>query len=61
MNAEVKKLNPYARRNTIQARVDEEELREITKKAQSYFDGDISRLIRESLRAYKPAKRALTK
>jgi len=58
---ETKKLNPYTKRNLVQARVDLDEMREILMKAEMYFGGDVSRLVRESLRAYRPIKKGPAK
>lgn len=52
-----KKLNPYAKRNRIEARVDNEELREILTKAQLYCGGNLSDFVREAALKYKPTKK----
>ena len=53
----VKKLNPYTKRNRIEARVDNEELREILTKARLYCGGNLSLYVREAVLKYKPVKK----
>lgn len=57
MIEEKKKQNPYAKRNRIEARVDNEEMQEILTKAQLYTRGDVSKLIRLALKTYRPTKK----
>lgn len=57
MLKEDKKLNPYSKRNLIQARVDNDELQEILTKARVYCDGDVSKFIRIACKNFKPLQR----
>ena len=50
---EIKKLNPYSKRNIIQARVDVQEMQQIITKAHLYCSGDISKFIRLACLNYK--------
>ena len=59
MSKPQKKLNPYAKRNRIEARVDNEELGEILTKAQLYNGGNLSDYVREAALKYRPFKKAL--
>jgi uncharacterized protein (DUF1778 family) len=52
-----KKQNPYTKRNRINFRVDNEELREILTKAQLYHGGDVSEFVRDAALKYKPTKK----
>lgn len=52
-----KKLNPYARRTLIQARVNNEEMQEILTKALLYSKGNVSNYIRLAALNYRPVKK----
>lgn len=52
-----KKVNPYLKKNLIQARVDNEDLQIIFTKAQVYCGGDISQFVRMACLNFRPLKR----
>lgn len=54
---EQKKLNPYTKRNIIQARVDNEDFQIITEKAFVYCGGDISKFVRLACLNYRPLRK----
>jgi len=52
-----KKLNPYTKRNKLEARVDNEELQVILTKARLYCGGNLSEYVREATLNYRPVKK----
>ena len=54
MKKEIKKLNPYSKRNRLNFRVDNEEMQTIFTKALLYADGDVSVYLRMAALGYKP-------
>ena len=50
--------NPFARKILVACKVNPDEMRSIISKAQAYFGGNISELLREAALAYKrPSKK----
>lgn len=54
---EKRKPNPYARRSIVQTRLDTEELQVFITKAHYGHGGEISEMIREAVRVYKPVRK----
>lgn len=59
MPKQQKKSNPYTKRTVIQARVDNDELRQIVEKAIMYCDGELSEFIRLACLSYRPLKKVV--
>jgi hypothetical protein len=52
-----RKPNPYTRKSLVQARVNNEELAEILKRALYYCDGDLAKYARLAMLNYKGPKK----
>jgi uncharacterized protein (DUF1778 family) len=55
----VKKLNAFTKRGLIQARVNNDDMREIVTKAQMYTKGNVSDFVRLAALNYRPLKKVL--
>jgi hypothetical protein len=52
-----KKLNPFTKRNLLQARVDNEEFRLVLTKARMFTDGNVSDFVREAVLNYRNVRK----
>lgn len=52
-----KKLNPYSKRNLVQARLDHEDFQAVLTKAQMFTNGNVSEFVRLAAINYRPIKK----